>query len=161
LSKINSGSKLISIESDWTFTPGKGGSGSIDLLANLYSPSLASGVNTNVGFATTLDLSQGAQTANSIYSAQNGLNFGPTVIAALLAGGHTLSGELVGSTTSLANLSNFFKDGGTAVGTLKLITLDPGASGGGGTPTPEPASMLVWGAVAAGAMLARRRSVAA
>jgi len=69
---IKANSTLVGIESYWTFTPGAGQSGNMDLLANIYTPSFASGVNTNVGFSTNIDLAGGAQTASSTYNAQKG-----------------------------------------------------------------------------------------
>src|SRR5262245_53350000 len=69
---IKANSTLVGIESHWTFTPGSGQTGTMDLLANLYTPSFASGVDTKVGFSTSLDLAGGLQTADSSYAAQKG-----------------------------------------------------------------------------------------
>jgi hypothetical protein len=166
LASIKPNSVLVGIESYWTFTPGAGQTGNMDLLANLYSPSFASGVSTGVGFATTLDMAGGSQTAQSTYYSQTGLNFSSTVLGSLLAGANgILPTELVGGGAGFTNLDTFFANGGTAQGYIKLVTVDPagpGDPGGGGDPpptVPEPASMLVWGAVAAG-VLARRRLLA-
>jgi len=159
---IKANSTLIGIESYWTFTPGAGQAGDMDLLANLYTPSFASGVDTKVGFSTSVTPDGGPQTASSTYAAQKGLTFSSQVIASLLSNGHDVGAELVGAGAGFSNLDTFFDNGGTANGFIKLITVEknsPGGGGGGGDPTPEPASMLVWGAVALGA-LAKKRSKA-
>ena len=74
-----------------------------------------------------------------------------------------MGAELVGAGAGFSNLDTFFANGGTAEGFVKLITVEqggsPGGGGGGGNPTPEPTSMLVWGAVALG-LLAKKRSMA-
>ena len=162
LSLIKNTSTLVGIESYWTFTPGSGQTGPMDLLANLYTPSFASGVDTKVGFSTTVEHDQGVQTASSTYAAQKGLTFSSQVIASLLSNGHDMAAELVGAGAGFSNLDTFFQNGGTAEGYIKLITIEKGGQdpgGGGGDPTPEPASMLIWGAVALGA-LAKKRSKA-
>lgn len=160
---IKANSTLVGIESYWTFTPGSGQTGTMDLLANLYTPSFASGVDTKVGFSTTIDGAGGQQTASSTYAAQKGLTFSNQVIQSLLSNGHDMGAELVGAGAGFSNLDTFFANGGTAEGFIKLITVEAnspgGGGGGGGNPTPEPASMLVWGAVALGA-LAKKRSKA-
>jgi hypothetical protein len=161
---IKANSTLVGIESYWTFTPGSGQTGTMDLLANLYTPSFASGVDTKVGFSTSLDLAGGPQTASSSYTAQKGLTFSSQVIASLLSSGHDIGAELVGAGAGFSNLQTFFDNGGSAEGYIKLVTVDAqgpggGGGGGGGDPTPEPASMLIWGGVALAA-LAKKRSKA-
>jgi hypothetical protein len=161
---IKGNSTLVGIESYWTFTPGSGQTGNMDLLANLYTPSFASGVDTKVGFSTNIDLGAGAQNASSTYAAQKGLTFSSQVIQSLLASGHDVGAELVGAGAGFSNLQTFLDNGGKAEGYIRLITVEanggqPPGGGGGGDPTPEPASMLVWGAVALGA-LAKKRSKA-
>jgi hypothetical protein len=162
LAHIKNTSTLVGIESYWTFTPGAGQASPMDLLANLYTPSFASGVDTKVGFSTTVEHDQGVQTASSTYSAQKGLTFSSGVIGSLLTNGNTMGAELVGAGAGFSNLDTFFANGGTAEGYIKLITIDKAGQdpgGGGGGNVPEPASMLVWGAVALGA-LAKKRSKA-
>jgi hypothetical protein len=165
---VKSNSLLIGIESYWTLTPGAGQTGSLDLLAQLqaFTPPIdvgSVGVDTRVGFSTTVDLSAGPQQAQSTYTAETGLTFSADVIGKLLNGEGKLTTQLFASGTGFSNLDNFFTNGGTISGFARLITKErPGNPGGGGeNPVPEPASMLVWGAVAAGVALRRKQAATA
>ncbi len=165
---VKSNSTLIGIESYWTLKPGAGQTGNLELLANLqaFSPPITAGsvgVNTNVGFSTTVDLAGGPQQAQSTYTAETGLTFSADVVSKLLAGSGTLTTQLFASGTGFSNLDNFFTNGGSISGFTRLITKEAGIvppppppPDPGGNPVPEPASMLVWGAVAAGVALRRK-----
>ena len=156
---IKANSKVVGIES-YGPSPAPGQTGSQDLTALLAIPPLAlGGVDTKVGFQATVDLANTAgTTGSSTYYAQDGLTFSQLVIDSLLAGGTTLQAELFGSGSAFTNLDAFFAAGGSITGNVKLITVDKNSpGGGGGNPVPEPGSMLVWGALAAGALMWRRK----
>jgi len=162
LSKIAAGSKLVGIESHWTFTPGKGQSGALDLNASLIIPPTDLGAATP-GFSITVD-DKGATKAHSTSYADTGLVYSGTVLGELLgSGNNTMSGVLQSTGSAFNNLDSFFTNGGSVTGYLRLVTVEPSGPidpGGGGDPgnVPEPSSLLVWGAIALG-LIARRRKI--
>ena len=122
-------------------------------------------MDTKVGFSQNVDLAGGAQSAQSTYAAQNGLTFSSDLISKLLSGAGKLTTQLFSNGAGFSNLDAFFNGGGKITGFARLITLESGTKppvdpGPGGNPVPEPGSLLVWGAIAAGAALRRKFAAA-
>lgn len=155
---VNNSSRLLGVKVEWVFTPGAGGSGSVDLIADLFVPPVG-GDDTGVGFDSEIDLAAGPSDALAVNFSSTGLTFSNTVIAELLGGvPGVLEGVISVLNPNIPALNDFFNGGGEVTGVLTL-TFEEGNPGGGGDPVPEPASILIWSLVGAGA-LARRRYAA-
>jgi hypothetical protein len=152
VSLMDANSDLMSITANWTFTPGAGATGNVDLSADLH----IANQNTGVGFRIGFNQSVGAAQAQAINSASTGLNFGGSLLESLLsAPAGKVDGVLSVLGPDVSDLVDFFSAGGRIDASLTLLTHenDPGGSGGA---VPEPGSVLIWGLVGLGAFGLRR-----
>jgi hypothetical protein len=145
-------SKLIGIEGIYTFFPPAGQSGLQTLRSKLFIMD-----DVGVGFDVIVNMEDmdGTPSYATNY-ALKGLAFSATVLGELFADPDgVVNAALGGIATDLAQVEAFLASGGTIVTQLRLITND--APGGGGGEIPEPASLLLWGAIGGAGFLARRR----
>lgn len=152
LGSVNSFSTLTGVAVDWVFTPGPGATGVVKLSSRLG----ISGTNTSTGMDITFDQAGIPPSALAVNYASSGLVFGNIIRDDLLANAGIVAGLLTLDGPSVPDLTAFFATGGKIDATVRL-TFEEGVDPGG--QVPEPASLLVWGALGAGA-LARRRYLA-
>jgi hypothetical protein len=149
---IDEFSELLGVSAEWTFTPGEAAEGFVNLNADLR----VAGQDTGVGFDVTFDQSQMGAQALSVNSTTTGLTFGADMVDALLeAPDGVVEGVLNFDGSDVPGLESFFTNGGQLDVTLNFTTRENEPGGGGGQ-VPEPASLLIWGAVGAGAMAHRK-----
>ena len=169
--------RLLGIRSDWSFKLPGGDGSSMMINTDLLIPQ-EDGAITGAGFRQQLFSNDGSVDAREMTTgfterfSGSGLTFSDTIIDSLLgldgSDVGTLTGVLQASGTSLTNLTDYFANNGEITGKLTLtfegdpVITDggdpgPGGGGNGGDPVPEPASVLLWGALAAGGLLVRKR----
>lgn len=145
---------LVGVGVDWNVKPGAGSTGSTKLIGDV----LVSGQPTGVGLQIDLDQSKGLAHASANNFASTGLVYSAPVLTELFDSGKKLNGQLGILLTNASAFVDFFNAGGSIDGKLQLQIIPREAgTGGGGSPVPEPASLLVWAAVGGAGLLMRRR----
>ena len=160
---------LIGIRVDYKFNmPTIPGQSSMDLVSNLLIPGV-DGTDYKLGFDINANLADSSTTSFSDRgtTSPSGFIFSEVIKGYLVPGGH-ITGVLQASGVALENLSKYFgffpPESGTpegfAPGTIEaFMTLR--FTGERGDNVPEPASMLIWGALTGAGVVMRRRFGAA